>query len=296
MRDAHSALPCRVFLLPMPVDHYENFPVASFLLPARLRKPVQIIYAFARSADDIADEGDAPDEQRLAALQAYRMELTRIQSGLVPEMPLFRSLATVIRDFELPLQPFFDLLSAFSQDIVVTRYDDFPTLLDYCKRSADPVGQLMLHLYQSATTLNLHEANAICSALQLINFCQDVAVDWEKQRIYLPREDMSKFGIHENDIAQQICTPAWRALMTFEVNRSRAMLLAGAPLALRLPGRVGWELRLIVQGGLRILEKIEQVDYDIFRNRPQLTKKDWLLMGWRALRMKAAYLSSEKQA
>jgi squalene synthase HpnC len=270
----------------MPVDHYENFPVASILLPAALRPAVEVIYAFARSADDLADEGDLMPEQRLSALSAYEDELGRIAANQVPATDLFRSLAKVIADSKLPLQPFHDLLSAFKQDVVTTRYPKFDTLLDYCHRSADPVGTLMLHLYGKADTENLRASNAICSALQLINFWQDVAIDWQKQRIYLPQDDMLRFGVSEKQIEAQRVDAAWRNLMQFEVNRARAMILDGAPLALRLPGRIGWELRLVVQGGLRILECIEAADYDVFEHRPKLGKTDWIRLVWRAIRMK----------
>lgn len=272
----------------MPVDHYENFPVASILLPAALRPAVEVIYAFARSADDLADEGDATPEQRLNALTAYEDELGRIAANQAPLTDLFRSLATIIKEHQLALQPFHDLLSAFKQDVVTTRYPNFDALLDYCRRSADPVGTLMLHLYAEADKENLRSSDSICSALQLINFWQDVAVDWQKQRIYLPQEDMLKFDVDEEQIAAQRVDAAWRNLMQFEVNRARAMILDGAPLALRLPGRIGWELRLVVQGGLRILECIEAADYDVFRRRPKLSKADWIRLVWRAIGMKAS--------
>ncbi|HSY27649.1 MAG TPA: squalene synthase HpnC, partial [Burkholderiaceae bacterium] len=170
----------------MSIDHYENFPVASILLPARLRPAVEAIYRFARNADDLADEGDASDEQRLAALSAYERALQRIEDGQTAESPLFDTLGKVIKDYALPLQPFRDLLSAFKQDVVTKRYASFTELLDYCRRSANPVGTLMLHLYGAATPDNLRDSDAICSALQLINFWQDAAVDWQKARIYLP--------------------------------------------------------------------------------------------------------------
>lgn len=270
----------------MAVDHYENFPVASILLPARLRPAVEIIYAFARSADDLADEGDASDDQRLAALNAYEDGLDQIEAGTIPSTPLFRDLAKVITDYQLPLQPFRDLLSAFKQDVVTTRYVVFSALLDYCRRSANPVGTLMLHLYGAANEENLRDSDNICSALQLINFWQDVAVDIQKSRIYLPLADMQQFAVSEDHITGQKIDDAWRKLMQFEVARARSMLLSGAPLALRLPGRIGWELRLVVQGGLRILECIEAVDYDVFQRRPKLGKSDWLLLVWRARSMK----------
>ncbi len=272
----------------MSVEHYENFPVASLLLPARLRPAVKTIYAFARSADDLADEGDASDQERLAALSAYEASLDRIRQGQADDSPLFGKLAKVIHQYRLPLAPFYDLLSAFKQDVVTTRYQDFDALLDYCRRSADPVGRLMLALYEEASEQNLNESDAICSALQLINFWQDVAIDWQKSRIYLPLDDLARFHVTEQHITEGRTDEAWRALMQFEVERARQMMLFGAPLTLRLEGRIGWELRLVVQGGLRILEKIEQVDYDVFRRRPTLGKSDWPLLAWRALRMKTA--------
>ncbi|MES2023956.1 MAG: squalene synthase HpnC [Pseudomonadota bacterium] len=271
----------------MSVDHYENFPVASILLPAKLRPAVEVIYAFARSADDLADEGDATPEERLAALAEYEKGLDQIEAAQTPDTALFRALAQVVTEYQLPLQPFRDLLSAFKQDIVTTRYENFDDLLDYCRRSANPVGTLMLHLYGAANTENLRDSDAICSALQLINFWQDVAIDWKKERIYLPLEDMQTFNIAEKQIASQNVDDAWRKLMQFEVARARTMLLSGAPLALRLPGRIGWELRLVVQGGLRILERIEASGYDMFHHRPKLGKSDWLILLGRAIRMKA---------
>lgn len=271
----------------MPVDHYENFPVASVLLPKRLRPPVEAIYAFARSADDIADEGDAGPAQRLAALQAYDAQLDLIEAGAPADGALFVQLARMISAHKLPLQPMRDLLSAFRQDVVTVRYADFGLLLDYCRRSANPVGALMLHLYSVHDALSLKQSDAVCSALQLINFWQDVAVDWNKGRIYLPLEDLARFGVEEAQIGAGIVDDRWRALMRFEVERARALMHSGAPLALRLPGRVGWELRLVIQGGLRILERIEQVDYDVFRRRPILGKADYLAMLGRAIRMRA---------
>ncbi|HYD97342.1 MAG TPA: squalene synthase HpnC [Noviherbaspirillum sp.] len=270
----------------MPVEHYENFPVASLLLPARLRPAVEAIYAFARSADDIADEGDAPAEARLQALLRYEQALDRIERGEAAGAALFSRLAGIATEYRLPLQPLRDLISAFRQDVVTTRYPTLEALLDYCRRSANPVGALMLHLYGAADQRNLADSDAICSALQLINFWQDVAVDWNKRRIYLPQEDMARFGVTEAHIGQARIDDAWRRLMRFEVERARSMMLSGAPLALRLPGRVGWELRLVVQGGLRILERIEAADYDVFRRRPVLGPFDWLCMLWRAARMK----------
>ncbi|MEO6919280.1 MAG: squalene synthase HpnC [Collimonas sp.] len=270
----------------MPTNHYENFPVASLLLPARLRPAVKAIYAFARSADDIADEGDASADQRLRELNAYEAALDKIEQRQAAENPLFQTLEQVIVEYRLPLTPFRDLLSAFKQDVVTTRYSQFPHLLDYCRRSANPVGALMLHLYGAASEQNLRDSDAICSALQLINFWQDVAIDWDKARIYLPLEDLQRFGVSQVQLANGTVDHAWRRLMEFEVQRARAMMSGAHGLALRLPGRIGWELRLVIQGGLRILEMLEAVDYDMFRRRPKLQKADWLLLAWRALRMR----------
>jgi squalene synthase HpnC len=270
----------------MSVNHYENFPVASILLPARLRPAVKAIYVFARSADDIADEGDASPQERLDALSRYENALDSLARGEAAEASIFANLAKTKVRYNLPLQPLRDLLSAFKQDVVTTRYADFEALLDYCRRSANPVGRLMLHLYDAASPANLWDADAICTSLQLINFWQDVAVDWKKSRIYLPLEDLKRFGVTTDYFENAKTDDAWRALMRFEVERARAMMLSGAPLACRLPGRVGWELRLVVQGGLRILERIEAADYDMFRRRPQLRLTDWLYMIGRALRMK----------
>jgi squalene synthase HpnC len=268
----------------MPNQHYENFPVASPLLPAYLRAPVRVIYAFARSADDLADEGDAAPETRLAALKAYTAELQRIDTNQAPQTELFQQLASTLRQYGLATRPLHDLLSAFSQDVVQTRYQTFEELLDYCARSANPVGRIMLGLFSQDQPPHLERSDAICSALQIINFLQDIAIDWDKARIYLPQEDLQRFGVSEQQIANAEVDSRWRALMAFEVERARQLMRSGAPLALDMPGRFGWELRLIVLGGLRILEKIEAVGFDVFRHRPTLNKRDWLLMGWRALR------------
>ena len=250
----------------MSVAHYENFPVASLLLPAPLRAPVSVIYRFARSADDIADEGDDAPAARLAKLEACRGEIERIT-----------------REHGLPRAPFTDLLDAFSQDVVKTRYADYAELLDYCRRSANPVGRLLLHLFKRTSETDLRQSDAICTSLQLINFWQDAALDFAKGRIYLPQDEMEKHGVTEAHIAESRCDGAWRALMSFQVRRTRALMLSGAPLGRSLPGRIGLEIRTTVQGGLRILEKVERVGYDVFRRRPLLRWHDWPLVAARAL-------------
>ena len=268
----------------MPNAHYENFPVASPLLPPALRAPVRVIYAFARSADDIADEGDAAPQERIAALDAYEAELDRIDAGQPSDNALFQQLALTLKEHHLNTQLLRDLLSAFRQDVRQLRYANYGELLDYCTRSANPVGRIMLALSDQHSPDFLDKSDAICSALQLINFLQDVAIDIKKSRIYIPEEDLARFGVSEQQIIDGKIDSQWRALMHFEVQRTRALMVKGAPLAMHVGGRLGWELRFIVQGGLRILEKIEAVNYDIFNQRPTLKPHDWLLLGWRALR------------
>lgn len=259
----------------MPVDHYENFPVASFLLPARLREPVMAIYGFARSADDIADEGSLSDEERLRGLDRYRIELEAIESGRPTQDPIFLRLRTAIAEHRLPLSLFRDLLDAFSQDVVKKRYADFGELMDYCRRSADPIGRLLLRLYRAESEQNLAWSDAICSSLQLINHWQDIAIDWRKGRIYLPQDEMARFVIREAQIAEGRWDAAWAAMMDFQIDRARAMMARGSPLVHALPGRIGFELRLIAASGFRVLDKLQRVRGDVFRRRPVITKRDW---------------------
>jgi squalene synthase HpnC len=257
----------------MAVGHYENFPVASLLLPAPLRRPVEIIYRFARSADDIADEGDDPADVRLRKLDAFRAQLA------APREPLFQDVAKIIQQHDLPVQLFTDLLDAFSQDVTKKRYEDFSTLLDYCRRSANPVGRLLLHLFKRTTESDLRRSDAICTSLQLINFWQDVDVDYTKdRRVYLPQDEMARFGVNEQHLHDKICDSAWQALLRFQVERSRELMRSGSDLGKSLPGRIGLEIRTTVQGGLRILEKIERAGYDVFRRRPTLKAFDWPLL------------------
>lgn len=274
----------------MAVDHYENFPVASLLLPRHLKRAVRDIYRFARSADDLADEGEFSNATRLANLGAYRTELYRIGSEPLaqfgPANPalanVFAPLAQTISTHQLPITPFFDLLSAFEQDVIQKRYSDYNSLLDYCRHSANPVGRLMLHLHQAATPFNIERSDAICTALQLTNMWQDVQNDWRRGRVYLPQEDLDRFEVTELDMQARTLSDRWSALMAFEIERTRALLNFGAPLARALPGRVGFELRLVVEGARRILQRIEANHYDVFMNRPTLAKSDWALMLWRA--------------
>ena len=262
----------------MGVGHYENFPVASLLVPAPLREPIEVIYRFARSADDFADEGSDPPEIRLRKLNSYRAQLA------APAEPLLHEVAKIIREHDLPVELFADLLDAFSQDVTKKRYGNYAELLDYCRRSANPVGRLLLHLFKRTSDSNLRQSDAICSALQLINHWQDVDIDFIRDnRVYLPQDEMARFGVTETHLRERRCDAAWRELMNFQVDRARSLMLSGRELGHALPGRIGLEIRATIQGGLRILEKIEAVGYDVFRRRPKLRPLDWPVLLLRAV-------------
>jgi squalene synthase HpnC len=275
----------------MSVNHYENFPVASLLLPSRLRIPVTLIYRFARAADDFADEGELPVRERLALLAGFDDELRSIerapasseQGAPVPpsdgaRLPLFKELAPVIHEYALPLDLFRDLLSAFAQDVTKTRYANFTELLDYSRRSANPVGRLLLALYRAATPQNLAWSDNICTSLQIINFLQDIAIDYAKGRIYMPQDELARYGVSETKIAAHDTGHAWHEFMMFQIERARSMLWRGAPLGRALKGRIGLEMRMIISGGDRILTKIVNAQCDVFRHRPVLRAYDWPLM------------------
>jgi squalene synthase HpnC len=268
---------------PPPVKHYENFPVASVLLPVRMRAPVRTIYAFARHADDIADEGDVSAAERLAQLSRLRIELDCISIGNEPDIPLFRVLKEIISRQRLPLEPFYHLLDAFTQDVTKQRYANFNEVLDYCSRSANPIGRLLLHLYGAEDQDNTRYSDAICSSLQIINFLQDIAVDYKKGRIYLPEDELARFGVVESMIARGERGEAWQRFMTFQIERAQKMLVAGQPLGRILKGRIGLELRVIIAGGQRILEKLAAANGDVFTRRPVLRSPDWAIMFGRAL-------------
>ena len=271
----------------MPVDHYENFPVASWLLPAAMRPAIEAIYGFARGADDVADEGDRPDAERLAQLDRYLAALDAIDAGREPE-PAFARIARAVREYRLPTALLRDLVDAFRQDVVKKRYATFDELLDYSRRSANPVGRLVLHVFslgdaRFAAPAFAAQSDRICSALQLANFWQDVAIDWAKGRVYIPQEDLERFGVAESAIASGKADASWEGLMAFECARARRMILEGAPLGRALPGRLGLEIRATIEGGLAILDRIEAVRGDVFRRRPTLRNADWLRIIARAL-------------
>jgi squalene synthase HpnC len=270
------------------VEHYENFPVASWLCPPAIRPAVVVIYHFARTADDIADEGDAPAAQRLADLAAYRDDLRAVLAGQAPGprwQPVFSALARRVQQFALPGPPLLALLSAFEQDVHNPLYPDRPALLDYCRRSANPVGRLLLHLYGMADADALRRSDAICSALQLINFWQDLSVDGPRGRHYVPMNDLQAHGLTLDALRLRQDSERSRALVRELCGWARTLMLQGAPLARTVPGRAGWELRLVVQGGLRILEKIAAMDHAALTHRPTLSAWDGPLLLGRALRM-----------
>ncbi len=279
---------------PAPITHYENFPVASWLCPPALRPAVAALYAFARTADDLADEGDAPADRRLADLAAFRADLQACArrepaSGRWPAV--FEPLAATMVRHDLPVQPLDDLLDAFSQDVARTRdgqgYASREELLDYCRRSANPVGRLLLHLYGVDDPQALAESDAVCTALQLINFWQDLSVDIPRGRFYVPATDCAAHGLAPAAPANWASDPRGAQMVRDLVAWARAVMHRGAGIVHRVPGRAGWELRAVVQGGLRILDKIESGGFDSLRRRPRITPGDapWIL--WRCLRMRA---------
>lgn len=254
-------------------SHYENFPVASRLLPGCLRDPVAAIYAFARIADDIADEGDVSPELRVHRLNEMEMALDAVETGRANNAPLFQALTDTINRYQLPVDLFRDLLSAFRQDISKTRYADFEEIMDYCRRSANPVGRLMLYLTGQGSEDKLLMSDAVCSALQLINFVQDIDRDYrEKHRIYIPLDEMQRFAVSEEDINQRYNSPRFKQLIHFQIQRAAGLLRSGSPLGRQIMGRFGLELRAVILGGSRILEKLRNQD-DPF-DRPRLNTLD----------------------
>jgi len=273
------------------IEHYENFPVASWLCPPGLRPAIAAIYHFARTADDIADEGTASPSERIADLNAYEQALLRAATGGDTRgrwEHVFAPLARAIARHRLPLGPMTDLLSAFAQDACNPLYPDRPALLDYCSRSANPVGRLLLHLAGVQGRGALAQSDAVCSALQLINFWQDLSIDLPRGRVYVTAADAASFGLVATELHTGTDSDASRALVRSLVAWARSLMLSGAPLVHRMPGRMGWELRFVVQGGLRVLEKIEAANCNALSQRPTVGKADLGRLAWRALCMKEA--------
>jgi squalene synthase HpnC len=271
------------------VEHYENFPVASWLMPARLRPAVVAIYRFARHADDLADEGDAPADERLHALAALHADIGRARAGAAPTAPTVAALVPHVQAHALDWSRFEALLDAFAQDVTTTRYADFAAVHDYCRRSADPVGHLVLALAGRLDEPNRMLSDRICTALQLINFLQDAAIDWQRGRLYLPLDGLARHGVGERDLADAAARrhagPALRACIAAEAQRAGALLAGGSALPARVGGRLGWELRAIVAGGRRILDRLAAEGHDPFARRPALGARDAPALALAVLRL-----------
>ena len=274
----------------MSVDHYENFPVASLLCPPRLRPAVRAIYHFARTADDLADEGDAAPPERLGDLAQYRIELEAALAGRkdASRWPwIFEPLRHSIDQFALPGPLLHALLDAFEQDVRNPSYEDREALLRYCRLSANPVGRLLLHLYGIGDARALERSDAICTALQLINFWQDLSLDPPRGRIYVPLSELRQQRIGVDALTAGVDTPQTRQLVRDLCDWAATLMQRGAPLALQVPGRAGWELRLVVQGGLRILQKIDRMRHATLSARPRIGIADAPPLLWRAATMRA---------
>jgi squalene synthase HpnC len=283
---------------PVGVGHYENFPVASLLCPPRLRAPVRAIYAFARTADDIADEGEAPTDQRLAELARYRIALASTLDAAQapdPSRPLwpgvFAPLAVALREHALSPALLHALLDAFEQDVRNPPYADREALLAYCSRSANPIGRLLLALYGLDDALALRQSDAVCTALQLINFWQDLSIDLPRGRNYVPQADARRHGVQVPDRTALADSPAARALVRDLVHWAAALMAEGAALPPRVPGRAGWELRLVVHCGWRVLEKIARMEYASMAKRPRLHLTDLPLLAWRCVHYSAGWFA-----
>ena len=278
------------YCLRLAKTHYENFPVASLLMPRRLRPHVAAVYAFARHADDIADEGDAAPEERRRLLEEWRSMLRAIETmegnggtgavrsarGNGHDHPVFVALGDTMRRFRIPVQLFHDLLDAFVQDTRKERYDTFDELLDYCRRSANPVGRIVLALFDRLDEHTGPASDALCTGLQLVNFWQDVSVDREKPRLYLPLEDLARFDLSPEDILGGGDTHATRTAIAYQVQRTKAFFQAALPLFPLVPPRLRLELSAIWRGGMRVLEKIEKQRYTVIQSRPALSATDTL--------------------
>jgi squalene synthase HpnC len=262
----------RTYCRRLALTHYENFTVASLLLPRPLLRHFHNVYAYCRWADDLADEAGG-GTAALGLLRWWRRELLSCYRGQ-PRHPVMVALAETVARFRIPARPFLDLLFAFEQDQLIKRYQTFAQLLDYCRYSANPVGHLVLYLCEAHDPERARLADHICTALQLANFWQDVARDHDIGRIYLPEEDRGRFGVTEEDIRRRRCTPAFVELLRFEVDRTRALFYRGLPLVERMPAAVRQDIELFIRGGLAILCKIEQCRYNVLRARPVLAKWD----------------------
>ena len=254
--------------------HYENFPVVSLLIPKELRKHVAIIYWFARTADDFADEGNLSEDERLQYLNEFENSLNDLLKGKF-KSPFEEALHQTIKQKNLTPQLFYDLLKAFKQDVVKKRYDDFDELLFYCKHSANPIGRLILELFDIRSKEAFDHSGKICTALQLTNFYQDIEIDYEKGRIYFARDELKQFEVAENMFAKKENNVNLKMLLRHNIDRTQKMFVDGKNLLMFLNGRLKFEIKWTILGGEAILEKIRKNDYEIFNARPKLTKSDF---------------------
>jgi phytoene synthase len=256
-------------------EHYENFPVASIAVPRNLRPYVWAVYAFARVADDFADEGVRSPAGRLEALDSWERQLDDALAGR-PAGPVSVALGETVARTSLPVQPLRDLLSAFRMDVTTSRRQTFDEVIGYCRCSANPVGRIVLHLFGAASEAAVERSDDICTALQLTNFWQDIAVDLQKDRIYLPLDDLRRFGYTEEDLRAPVLDARFRELMKFQVDRTRSLFLRGRPLLALVSGRLRFELDLTWRGGMAILDALERSGYDVFTARPVVGRADKL--------------------
>jgi squalene synthase HpnC len=256
-------------------SHYENFPVASFFIPKKFRKHVAVIYRFAREADDIADEGNSTADTRIAQLDEYE-NCFILAMGNEYKTPFWQALHHTIKIYSLTPDLFTDLLSAFKQDVNKKRYKDFSEISDYCRRSANPVGRLILELFGYRDPVFMNYSDNICTALQLTNFYQDISVDLEKGRIYIPGNEMEKFEYSEYEFTGRCCNSKFRNMLSCQIQRVSEMFQSGKPLISHLNGRLKLEIKATVFGGEKVLDKIIKNDYNVLLERPVLNKLDML--------------------
>jgi hydroxysqualene synthase len=259
-------------------EHYENFPVASRLLPYAMRPHIAAIYAFARGADDIADEPGRSHDERLVLLDEWQRHLHES-----PRTPVFAALRETREKFQLPVELFHDLLSAFRQDVTTARYDTWDDLLDYCRRSANPIGRLVLRIAGRATNEADEWSDAVCTALQLTNFWQDLAIDWQRGRLYVPTDTWQPAGANTADLDRRHLSAAWKHALGAASARTRHLFATGRPVCDAVTGRLRYELRATILGGERILDKLDKAEFEVFKRRPTLTTADLMVIGWRAL-------------
>ncbi|MBI1936839.1 MAG: squalene synthase HpnC [Ignavibacteriales bacterium] len=256
-------------------SHYENFPVVSFFIPKELRKHIAVVYKFARQADDIADEGNNEIEQRIQQLSDYKQKLSDALNQKFYD-GFWSAFYNTVTERNLPPQNFFDLLSAFEQDITKTRYNNFSELLNYCTHSANPVGRIILDLFNISDNEAIKYSDAVCTALQLTNFLQDTAVDYSKGRIYLPLDEMKNFGVEENIFRLKENNSNFMLLLKHQIGRIDGMFDTGKKLLVKLPSSLKYQIKMTILGGKEILRKIEKNNYDVLNVRPALTKADFI--------------------